>query len=176
VRDRDRSLHSYATYSGFDRAATRSYPGGTTMLCNPTGSAWPCHPVTELTAHPGFLHFGFVAADGQAVRRLRLRTELDGVTIVEYDDEPDRVSVKCLGPDGWRVEATGSSPDPYPDGFSGTIRGPARWRCTTRALRDGRPCAGPRLGRWAGSREAVVRHRGRPSGRPCGVVLRPVPG
>jgi hypothetical protein len=37
--------------------------------------------------------------------------ERDGVPVVERDDERDLVSFKCLDPDGWRVECTGSHRD-----------------------------------------------------------------
>jgi hypothetical protein len=42
--------------------------------------------------------------DVEAVGALRTRLELDGVPVIERDDEPELVSFKCLDPDGWRVE------------------------------------------------------------------------
>ena len=110
VRDHDRSLRFYARYFGFDPATARSYPDGTTIVRNPDGFELALHPVTELTVDPGFLHFGFTVADGAAVRRLRRQMELDGVPVVEVDEEPTLVSFKCLDPDGWRVEVYWEQP------------------------------------------------------------------
>jgi catechol 2,3-dioxygenase-like lactoylglutathione lyase family enzyme len=104
VRDRDRSLRFYATYFAFDPAAARSYADGTTIVRNGDGFDLALHPVAEIPERPGFLHFGFVMADAAAVRALRQRMEVDGVPVVEDDDEAELVSFKCLDPDGWRVE------------------------------------------------------------------------
>jgi catechol 2,3-dioxygenase-like lactoylglutathione lyase family enzyme len=52
-----------------------------------------------------FLHFGISLPSPDAVRRFRDRLADDGVTIVEAWDEPQYVSVKCLDPDGYVVEA-----------------------------------------------------------------------
>jgi catechol 2,3-dioxygenase-like lactoylglutathione lyase family enzyme len=104
VRDRDRSLRFYATYFGFDPATARSYPDGTIIVSNSDGFDLALHPGAEAAVVPGFLHFGFRVADGEAVRGLRRRMELDGVRVIEHDDEPSLVSFKCLDPDGWRVE------------------------------------------------------------------------
>jgi catechol 2,3-dioxygenase-like lactoylglutathione lyase family enzyme len=104
VQDHDRSLRFYATYFGFDPATATSYPDGTVIVRNADGFDLALHPVAEPTAAPGFLHFGFAMADPESVRGLRRRMELDGVPVVEDDDEPTLVSFKCLDPDGWRVE------------------------------------------------------------------------
>ncbi|MGY1623963.1 VOC family protein [Geodermatophilus sp. SYSU D00965] len=104
VRDRDRSLHFYATYFAFDQASARSYSDGTTIVRDPDGFDLALHPVAAPSAAPRFFHFGFRMADGEAVRELRRRMESNGVPVVEEDDEPDLVSFKCLDPDGWRVE------------------------------------------------------------------------
>ncbi len=104
VRDCDRSLRFYATYFGFDPAAARSYPDGTIIVRNRDGFDLALNPVQETPTAPGFLHFGFLVADGDAVRELRRRMELDAVPVIEYDDEPTLVSFKCLDPDEWRVE------------------------------------------------------------------------
>jgi catechol 2,3-dioxygenase-like lactoylglutathione lyase family enzyme len=104
VRDRERSLRFYATYFGFDPASPRSYPDGTTIVRDPDGFDLALHPEAEPPAGPGFLHFGFRVADRETVRGLRRRMESDGVPVVEFDDEPDLASFKCLDPDGWRVE------------------------------------------------------------------------
>jgi catechol-2,3-dioxygenase len=110
VRDCDRSLRFYATYFGFDSAAARSYPDGTIIVSDRDGFDLALHPAAEVTAGPGFLHFGFRLADPDAVRRLRRRMERDEIPVVESDDEPTLVSFKCLDPDGWRVEVYWEEP------------------------------------------------------------------
>jgi hypothetical protein len=62
------------------------------------------HPVTEIGPVPGFLHLGFAVAGAEAVHELHERLIGAGVEVIEFDDEPDLVSLKCLDPDGWRVE------------------------------------------------------------------------
>ena len=110
MRDCGRSLNFYATYFGFDPAAARSYPDGTIIVSDPDGFDLALHPVAEVTAESGFLHFGFRVPDADAVRGLRRRMERDDVPVVEYDDEPSLVSFKCLDPDGWRVEVYWEQP------------------------------------------------------------------
>jgi len=104
VRDLERSLRFYAAYFEFDAATAQTYPDGTTIVRNTERFDLALHPVPGAVAAEGFLHFGFRMADSAAVHTLRERLELDGVPIVERDDEPDLVSFKCLDPDGWRVE------------------------------------------------------------------------
>ncbi|MDG4832881.1 VOC family protein [Solwaraspora sp. WMMD1047] len=104
VLDHERSLRFYATYFGFDPATAQSYPDGTVIVRNADGFDLALHPATEPTSAPYFLHFGFAVADADTVRTLAARLAADGVPVVERDDEPDLVSIKCLDPDGWRVE------------------------------------------------------------------------
>ena len=105
MRDYERSLRFYVTYFGFDPATAQTYPDGTVIVRNADRFDLALHPTTEATASSSsFLHFGFAMAGAEAVRSLRTRLELDGVAVIERDDEPELVSFKCLDPDGWRVE------------------------------------------------------------------------
>ncbi|MFC4065839.1 VOC family protein [Actinoplanes subglobosus] len=67
-------------------------------------AAAPRHLGTALAPAVEFLHFGFAAVSAEAVRELHGRLLAAGVDVIEFDDEPDLVSLKCLDPDGWRVE------------------------------------------------------------------------
>jgi catechol 2,3-dioxygenase-like lactoylglutathione lyase family enzyme len=104
VRDYERSLRFYAAYFAFDPATAQLYPDGTTIVRNADGFDLALHPSTEAVPDRTFLHFGFGLPDGDAVKALHQRMASDGVSIVEFDDEPGMVSFKCLDPDGWRVE------------------------------------------------------------------------
>ncbi len=50
------------------------------------------------------MHFGFHLASGAEVREVLDRIRTARVEIVEHDDDSDRVSFKCVDPDGHRVE------------------------------------------------------------------------
>ena len=104
VADREVSLRFYATYFGFDPSSATDYPDGTTTVRDSNGFDLALHLDPDPGPRPGFLHFGFRVADAAGVHALRERMELDGVTIIERDDEPDLVAFKCLDPDGWRIE------------------------------------------------------------------------
>jgi catechol 2,3-dioxygenase-like lactoylglutathione lyase family enzyme len=104
VRDHERSLRFYATYFGFDPATAQAYPDGTVIVRNADRFDLALHPTTAAAARSDFLHFGFAMDDADAVRALGARLEVDGVPVIERDDEPNLVSFKCLDPDGWRVE------------------------------------------------------------------------
>ena len=104
VREEARSVAFYAAYFGFDPATARRYPDGTVIVRNADGFDLALHPGDVPTAGESFLHFGFAAPDPEHVRGLMARMRADGVSIVEYDDEPTIVSFKCVDPDGWRVE------------------------------------------------------------------------
>jgi catechol 2,3-dioxygenase-like lactoylglutathione lyase family enzyme len=104
VRNYARSLRFYATYFAFDPATAQEYPDGTVIVRNADRFDLALHPVQEAVTSPTFLHFGFAMPDAEAVRTLRTRLDRDGVPIVEYDEEPELVSFKCLDPDGWRIE------------------------------------------------------------------------
>jgi catechol 2,3-dioxygenase-like lactoylglutathione lyase family enzyme len=104
VRDAQRSLEFYRAYFGFDPDTAQTYPDGTTIVRNAGGFDLALHPGDVPSSRAEFLHFGFRLPDPRQVRELRARLAADGVPVVEFDDEPDLVSFKCLDPDGWRVE------------------------------------------------------------------------
>jgi catechol 2,3-dioxygenase-like lactoylglutathione lyase family enzyme len=105
VRDQERSRRFYETYFGFDAAPPRRYPDGVLMLHNADGFALALGQTDGPIRLPPFLHFGVELPTPDDVRTLRDRLAADGVTIAEEWDEPDYVSVKCLDPDGYVVEA-----------------------------------------------------------------------
>lgn len=104
VRDHQRSIAFYARWFGFDPATATTYPDGTVIVRDADGFDLALHPVAEVGPAPEFLHFGFALPSGDAVRDLHRRLLAEGVPVVEFDDEPELVSLKCLDPDGWRVE------------------------------------------------------------------------
>jgi catechol 2,3-dioxygenase-like lactoylglutathione lyase family enzyme len=105
VSDRERSRRFYETYLGFDAKPARRYDGGVLMLYNADGFSLALGPTDEPIRLPAFLHFGVHLPTPNAVRAFRDRLVADGVTIVEEWEEPEYVSVKCLDPDGYVVEA-----------------------------------------------------------------------
>jgi len=105
VSDRERSRRFYETYFGFGARPAREYDGGVLMLYNADGFSLALGPTDETIRLPRFLHFGIGLPSPQAVRAFRERLASDGVPIAEWWDEPDYVSVKCLDPDGYVVEA-----------------------------------------------------------------------
>jgi catechol 2,3-dioxygenase-like lactoylglutathione lyase family enzyme len=105
VSDQKRSRRFYETYFGFDAEPGRSYDGGVLMLYNAEGFSLALGPAEEPIRLPAFLHFGVHVSSPDAVHAFRERLVADGVTIVEEWDEPEYVSVKCLDPDGYVVEA-----------------------------------------------------------------------
>ncbi|GIE80669.1 hypothetical protein Aph02nite_66190 [Actinoplanes philippinensis] len=104
VRDHERSLAFYTRWFGFDPATATTYPDGTVIVRDADRFDLALHPVTQTGPAPEFLHFGFAAPSAEAVRDLHGRLLADGVEVIEFDEEPDLVSFKCLDPDGWRVE------------------------------------------------------------------------
>jgi len=105
VSDQERSRRFYETYFGFDAKPARLYDDDVLMLYNVDGFSLALGPTDEAIALPKFLHFGIGLPTADAVRRFRDRLAADGVSIVEEWDEPEYVSVKCLDPDGYVVEA-----------------------------------------------------------------------
>ena len=75
------------------------------MLYDADGFSLALGRTDESIRVPGFLHFGVRLPDPDAVRAFRDRLRRDGIPVVEEWDEPDYVSVKCLDPDGYVVEA-----------------------------------------------------------------------
>jgi catechol 2,3-dioxygenase-like lactoylglutathione lyase family enzyme len=105
VRDQERSRRFYETYFGFDAKPARRYDGDVLMLYNTDGFSLALGPTDEPISVPAFLHFGIHLATPEAVRAFRDRLVAGGVTISEEWEEPEYVSVKCLDPDGYTVEA-----------------------------------------------------------------------
>ena len=105
VADQERSRRFYESYFGFDAEPPRRYDGDVLMLYNAAGFALALGPTDEPITLPAFFHFGIGLPSRDAVLAFRARLAADGVPIVEEWDEPDYVSVKCLDPDGYIVEA-----------------------------------------------------------------------
>ena len=75
------------------------------MLYNRAGFSLALGQTDEAIRLPAFLHFGIGLPTATDVHALRERLADGGVPIVEAWDEPEYVSVKCLDPDGYVVEA-----------------------------------------------------------------------
>jgi catechol 2,3-dioxygenase-like lactoylglutathione lyase family enzyme len=105
VTDQERSRRFYETYFGFGAEPARRYDGGVLMLYNADGFSLALGLSDESIRQPPFLHFGVHLSSPDAVHALRDRLRADGVRIAEVWDEPEYVSVKCLDPDGYVVEA-----------------------------------------------------------------------
>ena len=105
VADQERSRRFYESYFGFGARPARRYDGGVLMLYDAEGFSLALGPTDEPIRVPGFLHFGVHLPCPDAVRAFRDRLRRDGIPVVEEWDEPDYVSVKCLDPDGYVVEA-----------------------------------------------------------------------
>jgi catechol 2,3-dioxygenase-like lactoylglutathione lyase family enzyme len=105
VRDQERSRRFYESYFGFGAKPARRYDGDVLMLYNADGFSLALGPTDEPITLPDFLHFGIHLASPDAVRALRDRLVANGVTIAEEWEESEYVSVKCLDPDGYVVEA-----------------------------------------------------------------------
>jgi catechol 2,3-dioxygenase-like lactoylglutathione lyase family enzyme len=105
VTDQERSRRFYETSFGFVAAPPRRYPDGVLMLSDANGFHLALGRVEGPIRLPSFLHFGVGLPNPEAVRAFRDRLAADGVQIVEEWDEPGYVSVKCLDPDGYVVEA-----------------------------------------------------------------------
>ncbi len=110
VRDQEQSRRFYESYFGFGAKPARRYDDDVLMLYNADGFSLALGPTDEEIRLPKFLHFGIQLGSPDDVRALRDRLVADGVTIAEEWEEPEYVSVKCLDPDGYVVEA-GWEPD-----------------------------------------------------------------
>jgi catechol 2,3-dioxygenase-like lactoylglutathione lyase family enzyme len=105
VSDQQRSRRFYESYFGFDAEPGRWYDDGVLMLYDADGFALALGPTEEEIRLPTFLHFGISLPSREAVHGFRDRLADAGVRIVEEWDDPEYVSVKCLDPDGYVVEA-----------------------------------------------------------------------
>ncbi len=105
VRDQERSRRFYETYFGFDAQPARRYDDDVLMLYNADGFSLALGPTNDEIKLPRFLHFGVHVSSPEEVRAFRDRLEADGVPIAEEWEEPEYVSIKCLDPDGYVVEA-----------------------------------------------------------------------
>jgi catechol 2,3-dioxygenase-like lactoylglutathione lyase family enzyme len=105
VRDQERSRRFYETYFGFGAQPARRYDDDVLMLYNADGFSLALGTTEEPIRFPRFLHFGIHVASPEEVRAFRDRLVADGVQIFEEWEEPEYVSVKCLDPDGYVVEA-----------------------------------------------------------------------
>lgn len=105
VTDQEQSRRFYESYFGFDARPPRQYDDGVLMLYNADGFSLALGSTDELVRLPRFLHFGISLPSRDAVLMFRDRLAEDSVPIVEEWDEPEYVSVKCLDPDGYVVEA-----------------------------------------------------------------------
>jgi catechol 2,3-dioxygenase-like lactoylglutathione lyase family enzyme len=104
VRDERRSRAFYEAWFGFGAGRSWRADDGTLFVRDADGFDLALH-AGEPGALPGFFHFGFRLPDPEAVRALAARLVAAGVTVVERSDEPAYVSLKCLDPDGYTVEA-----------------------------------------------------------------------
>jgi catechol 2,3-dioxygenase-like lactoylglutathione lyase family enzyme len=104
VRDEQRSRRFYERWFGFDAGPSWRADDGTPFVRDADGFDLALH-TGEPGALPAFLHFGFRLPDADAVRDLLGRLSDAGVVVVERHDEPAYVSLKCLDPDGYAVEA-----------------------------------------------------------------------
>ena len=105
VSDQELSRRFYETYFGFDARPARRYDGGVLMLYNDDGFSLALGPGEEPLRFPTFLHFGIHLSSPDSVRAFRDRLVAGGIPLYEEWNEPDYVSVKCLDPDGYVVEA-----------------------------------------------------------------------
>ena len=105
VRDQERSRRFYESYFGFDARPARRYDDDVLMLYNADGFSLALGPTDDEIRLPEFLHFGIHLTSPDQVRAFRDRLVADGVPVVGEWEEPEYVSVKCLDPDGYVVEA-----------------------------------------------------------------------
>ena len=102
VADRERSAAFYAEHFGLTE---RLHDDEHLLILGPPGSGavLALHD-GDVPALPRTNHFGFRAADGDAVRAARERWRAAGLEEVEWQDDGKFVRVQVLDPDGYRVE------------------------------------------------------------------------
>jgi catechol 2,3-dioxygenase-like lactoylglutathione lyase family enzyme len=105
VSDQEKSRRFYERYFGFDAHPARRYDDDVLMLYNRDGFSLALGETDEPIRLPKFFHFGIDIPTPDDVRAFRARLAADRIPIVEQWDEPAYVSVKCLDPDGYVVEA-----------------------------------------------------------------------
>jgi len=105
VSDQETSRRFHETYFGFDAQPPRHHDDDVLNPYNDAGFSLALGPASEPIRLPPFLHFGIHLPAPEAVRAFRDRLAAGGVSIVEEWDEPEYVSVECLDPDAYVVEA-----------------------------------------------------------------------
>jgi catechol 2,3-dioxygenase-like lactoylglutathione lyase family enzyme len=105
VADQHRSRRFYETYFGFT-AEPAPRADGVLILHDAEGFSLALGQVDEPFTLPPFLHFGTGLPSPDDVRAFRNRVAGDGLSIVDWWDEPDYVSVKFRDPDGYVVEVS----------------------------------------------------------------------
>jgi catechol 2,3-dioxygenase-like lactoylglutathione lyase family enzyme len=110
VSDEAVSRLFYARYFGFGMRPSRRSDSGTLVLLGAEGFGLALVEVAELPPGRPLTRIGFQAFVPEDVEALRSRLVADGVEIVRYVDEEDRVAVRCLDPDGYQVEMAWSAP------------------------------------------------------------------
>ncbi|HLV59135.1 MAG TPA: VOC family protein [Natronosporangium sp.] len=103
VADQARSRRFYETYFGFGEGPATRYDDGVLIIRDGHGFDLALGE-GEMTGVPEFLHLGFRCDDPDEVRSQRGRLVADGVPLVEDEDTPTYVGLKCLDPDGYTVE------------------------------------------------------------------------
>ncbi len=102
VNDVDESKGFYARWLDFG-PEDRRFPDGTVFIRDPEGTDLALHAGTRAAPTTSF-HFGFRRATSEEVRGLRDRLADAAVDGVEFDDDPDVVSVKFKDPNGYVIE------------------------------------------------------------------------
>jgi catechol 2,3-dioxygenase-like lactoylglutathione lyase family enzyme len=103
VTDQERSRRFYERYFGFV-AEPAPREDGVLILHDARGFSLALGEVDEPFPLPPFFHFGDGLPTPDDVRAFRDRVAADGLTIVDWWDEPDYVSVKFRDPDGYVLE------------------------------------------------------------------------
>src|SRR6188472_645558 len=99
VSDQERSRRFYEHWFGFE-AEPAPREDGVLILHDADGFSLALGEVEEPISLPPFLHFGTGLGFPDEVRAFRDRVVADGLTVVDWWDEHDYVSVKFCDPDG----------------------------------------------------------------------------